>query len=70
MVNTLVNCESEDPNEHRNFLPNLEDLDGSVVVGMIESYLDVDHKDKEKICLEQRLFDCIASTGDMPEFGA
>lgn len=52
-----------------NKLKDLKDVKGSVIVGMIESYLDVDYKEDESRFLEEKLFEFIANNGDIPEYG-
>ncbi|OHT09921.1 hypothetical protein TRFO_04480 [Tritrichomonas foetus] len=49
-------------------LEMMNDLDESVVVSMIESYLDVEGHEKQKLDLEQHLFDYIANNGDLPMY--
>ena len=61
-------------------LQELQDIKESVIVDMMETYLDNDDIDsddnendhnQENISelLEQHLFDYIAANGDLPEFG-
>lgn len=52
-----------------NKLQKLENVKGSVYVGMIESYLDAENRTKEREFLNQSLFDYIAENGDIPEYG-
>lgn len=69
-INTLVELKLKDK---KNILSDLHDINESVVIGMIDSYLDVDGAKKKdqvdpNLYLEKHLFDYIASNGDMPEF--
>lgn len=68
-INTLVEFKLND----KNILSDLHNINESVVIGMIDSYLDVDEAKKEdqddpNLYLEKHLFDYIAANGDMPEF--
>ena len=67
-LNEDATGESNDKSK-KNKLSNLNDVKGSVIVGMIESYLDVDFKEDESRFLEEKLFEYIADNGDIPEYG-